>query len=459
MSSPQKNGVSQGRLWAHAVLVRVARDGAYAERALHALLGRVEGDVRDKALATALVYGVLRNVRYVDFLIGFYAQRRVKKLPYSVMASLRLGVYQLVAMRAPAHAVVHDAVALVRKEQPRLAGFVNAVLRACAKAQEEGTLVDVFASVANPLEALATAYSHPVWLLEKLWPVLGEEGVRAFCKANNEPAKVAYRVRKGCTGLQMQERWVAQGYEVRVCAEPFSDVIEAEPLGPVWEVPGFAQGDVVVQDPAAGLAARMVDAQEGWRVWDMCAAPGGKSVQLAECVGDSGRVWSTDVHASKISLIQQNAERCGVQNRMCIRVLDASDATAVQNMCVEAHTDLFDAVLLDAPCSGMGTLRRNPELRDTGYGRVLELCALQDKLLDMAASKVRVGGVLVYAVCTVTEEEGPERVQAFLQKHPDFVTDDKSVRWPSCTDASGAVRTWPHVHGTDGFYAVRMLRL
>jgi 16S rRNA (cytosine967-C5)-methyltransferase len=461
MSSPPKQPVSSGRVVAHAVLLRVLRDGAYAERALDAALARGSLEQRDAAFATALVYGVLRHVSYLDFLIRCYAKRKARKLPHVVTVSLRLGVYQLLFMRTPPHAVVHESVSLIRKEQPFLSGFVNAVLRACARDVESGAVADVFAHVKDPDEALGTYTSHPVWFVRKLRGLLGDAGVRAFCEANNVAPQVVYRVCGGAVATEaLRARWEAEGYVGVALDAPFEGYLALEASGRASEVPGFAEGEVVVQDPAAGLAVRMMGVQAGWRVWDMCAAPGGKTLQLAECVGDTGKVLATELHMSKTDLITQNSARCGMQRRIRVEALDASDVSAVNTLLKACGMSLLDAVLLDAPCSGMGTLRRNPELRTAGEERVLELCALQDMLLDSAAAHVRVGGVLVYSVCTVTEEEGPQRVEAFLKRHPDFVRDVSGMEaLARVIDAEGAVRTWPHVHGTDGFYAVKLLRM
>ena len=452
--------VSPARLLAHEVLVRIGADGAYADRALHAALDRRALDEREAALATELVYGTLRQTLRLDFLLAKLATRSWSKLPMDTLAALRLGAYQLLHTRVPDHGAVGEAVALVRRRHEHQAGFANAILRELARRRDAGTLPDPARELGDPIEALAVATAHPRWVLAQVWTELGEAEARAWAEANNAVAPLTLRVNPlRAEVAEVAARLTAAGASARP-VDGVPGALSVTGGGAPQRLPGFGEGAFSVQDPAAQLVGHLCAPAPESVIVDACAAPGGKATQLAELMGDRGTVLAVEVHAGRSRLIAANVERLGLAS-VVVAIADATDRTALAQLLAEhgrAHADL---VLVDAPCSGMGTLRRNPELRLRGDERIPELCALQDRLLDAAAAVVAPGGALVYAVCTVTREEGPERVRTFLARTPSFAlapVPEALARFAAPLDGGVVLRTWTHRDPMDSFFAARLER-
>lgn len=446
------------------VLVRVARDGAYADRALDVALDRSALSDRDRGLATELVYGTLRQQIYIDFLLSTLADRPLKKTAPIVRESLRMGAYQILETRVPAHAAVNEAVALVQHDFRHAAGFVNAVLRKLATLKEEGQLPRVSERVADELEALAIAGAHAPWIVQEVARRRGADAARAFIAANNQRPPLSLRVNESrATRDEVRRELEAQGIEVEVPPRVATGLI-AKHAGDVGALPGLAAGRFTVQDLGAQLIGELSRPEPGAFVLDACAAPGGKATHLAEMT-PSATVLATDLHAGKTRLIDAHALRLGLAN-LRSGVVDATDPDALGMLLTDHGRDHVDLALVDAPCSGLGTLRRNPELRSSAKDRVKDLTRLQDQLLDAIATAVRPGGFLVYAVCTITEAEGPERIAEFLKRNGDFEPSmpESPVLAPLFVEHAGeagrftAVAMWTDLHDTDGFFAVRLRR-
>lgn len=456
--------VTVARSVAQKVLMRVSREGAWAERALNAILERSTMSPRDCALATDLVYGTLRHQARLDFLLQRVANKPLSKLPAATLVAMRLGAYQIIETRTPDHAVVNEVVALVRERHPRLSGFANAALRRLATQVNDGTLPRPRDCIEDAVEALAVEGSQPRWLVERVIAQLGQEEAAAFVAANNETPPLSLRVNRLRTSrAALAARLREADLDVEE-PEGSPDALLLRRAGRVTELPGFADGLFSIQDLAAQLIAPMLAPGAGDVVVDVCAAPGGKSTHLAELMGDKGTVLALEIHRGKTRLIQQNAARLGLTSVTPVAV-DATDQQAVlavlQQHGVAGQT--VDAVMLDAPCTGVGTLRRHPELRHVSDAQIAEelprLCAAQDALLDSVAGLVAPGGVLVYVVCSILEEEGPARVARFITRHPEFVSAPPAAAFlRPFLDESGALRTWPHRHGGDGFFAARLVR-
>jgi 16S rRNA (cytosine967-C5)-methyltransferase len=448
-------------------LVRVACAGAYANRALDAALQRSDLPTRERALATELIYGTLRHGAALDERLGQFLQKPLTQLPPPVRVALQLGAYQILYTRVPAHSAVDESVALVRRFG-RLRGLVNAVLRKVVQHSAQAASGDggePAAVCADGIAELAIRGSHPAWLVEQVVTQLGFDGAAAWVQANNVAAPLALRVRRGrATAAALTAQLSARGLQVQARAD-LPDCLELRRAGPVTALPGFAEGHFTVQDPAATLVGLWAAPQPGQRVLDVCAAPGGKAVHMAEQMQGQGVVVAVDVHPGRSQLVQQAAQRLGCAN-VHAAVADARDVAALQAALAQAtaargqspgEAGLADLVVVDAPCSGMGTLRRNPELRRGDVARVAELAQLQAQILASAAQCVAVGGSLVYAVCTVTAEEGPEQIAAFCAAHPAFVPQPPPASLAAYADGM-ALRTWTHRHGMDSFFAAKLQR-
>lgn len=442
------------------VLVRVDRDGAYADRALDAVLRRrTSFSGRDKALVTELVYGTLRHCIYIDFILGRLATRPLRKTPAQVRNALRMGAHQILNMRVPSHAAVNETVNLVRGSHRSATGFVNAMLRKIATYQKEGQLPEP--DDGDPIEALAITGSHPEWLLHEVEKRQGIEETRALVEANNQTPPLMLRVNRMRGNRDAVARELREaGFEVDVPSF-LPDGLEVRGAGHIPEVAAFREGRCSVQDFAAQMVTVLAEPQPGLTLLDACAAPGGKSCHAAELMGDEGRVFAFDIHPGRTRLIHDNAERLGLKTIQTV-ALDASDRESLHHELLRLEAETVDLAVVDAPCSGLGTLRRHPELRLRKETELPSLLRLQSQLLESVAPRVKPGGRLVYSVCTVTRAEGIERIRDFLSRHSEF-----EPSWPELPafkpmrvehEGIPCLETWPHRHGVDGFFAVRLDR-
>lgn len=410
------------------VVRRVAEDGAYSTIALSAALERSGLDERDRRLAADLAYGTLRRVPFLDRAIAQASGRSPEALEPQARAVLRLGAYQLLYTRIPPHAAVAETVALAPL---RFRGLANAVLRRLAAEPPEPPAGD-------DDEALALRTGLAPWAVAELRRLLPAEEVGEAARALAGPTDLCLRVNTCRVPVEQVERALREaGHRPRRGRHP--DVLRVDSVVPA-RLPGFAEGWFTVQDEASVIVGEAVGARPGDRVLDACAAPGGKATHLACLVSPGGLVVAGDVHPKRAALVARAAERLGV------RV-----AVLAQDTRRPAVRGPFDAVLVDAPCSGLGAARRRPELLwRPARERLSQLARLQVAILVGTADLVRPEGRLVYAVCTFPRAETEATVRAFLAKRPDF----EPVALPGPDGAAPTHRLWPHVHGTDAmFYA------
>lgn len=425
------------------MLARVAATDAYLNVVLDSALDELQpSDTRDSALATELCYGTTRRLLTLDSVLASFSDRRLETLEDRVLAALRIGVYQLFFTRVPRHAAVADSVeALKQLGLERAAGFVNAVLRKAA------ALERLPEPSGDEAHRLALAHSHPHWLVTRWLAHFGPERAAAMLAADNQPAPLVLRTNTTRTNRdELLAHLVEAGVTARATTlSPLGIAVEG--AGRVEELLGYAEGLWQVQDEAAQLVTVFAQVPPGARVLDTCAAPGGKACHLAQTTS----VVALDVHANKLPKIAAEASRLGLTGKV---ELDSWDASRP----LPAHLGDFDVVYVDAPCSGLGTLRRHPELR---YRRkesdIAPLAALQRSILENAQRLVRPGGLLVYAVCTTEPSEGVDQVELFLRSHPDF-TAEPPTGLPALPTWQGYLRTLPGPEGFDGFFAARLRR-
>ena len=445
--------VSPARRIAAEVLLRVEQGGAFANLALDGAL-RAAGAIepREAALATELVYGSLRWQLQLDRAIEAHADRPAEKLDAPVRTALRLATFELLHhARVPSRAAVDQGVELVRTlGAARASGYANAVLRRVA---EERTPPPPPSREADPVGHVAALYAHPRWMVERWFRWLGPEEAEKLCAANQQQAPAVVRVaRRRATLESAREALQRAGIESQPGRYSPDALVLAPGAPPALDIEGYEQGLFQAQDEGAQLVSLYAGPVAGLRVLDACAAPGGKACHLAEL--GAADVLAVDLHARKARQIEEQARRLGLEN---LRSL-AADAT----LPIPGEGP-FDIALIDAPCSGLGTLRRHPEakLRRTPQD-VDHLAQLQAKLLDRVSHSVRPGGLLVYAVCTLTPEESEEQVDRFLAAHPELHPEPPPKGWAlapaeaDCLDARGRLLTLPHRTGTDGFFAVRL---
>jgi 16S rRNA (cytosine967-C5)-methyltransferase len=365
------------------VLFRVAEKGAWASPALDAELSRAELDARDRGLATEIVYGTLRSLGAIDAAIDAHLKKKGGMDPFA-RAALRAAVYQLLFLdRVPAHAAVDAAVTLVRRERsPKLAGFVNAILRRVAE---------------GPRPERAPELSVPAWFRDELVKSLGPEGAGAFLRERPIPPPIALRSRIDRDALRA--RLEGAGVRVENGLAPASLLVYG--AGDPRKLPGYAAGDFAVQEEGAQLVALEVGARPGERIADLCAGHGGKTMLLAEAVGERGHVVAVDLHESKLEALERERERLGIAPVIETEAIDLT--VGLGGLPAES----FDRVLVDAPCTGAGTIHRRPELLlRLEPADVARLAAVQTSILARALELAKPGGTVVYAVCSPFEAEG-----------------------------------------------------
>ena len=450
--------VSPARAAAFDALLRVERDAAFATDALDARLEEAQAKREDAALATELVMGVLRWQRLLDFLIAQFADRAAESLDREVLLALRLGLYQLRFLsRVPAAAAVNESVELVKRARKRsAAGLANATLRRAARAPGlSGPAEALLPGNLSPVERLGIALSHPAWLVERWLARFGEESTRALLEANNRPPLLSAAVldpgqTAGVVASLAEEgfeaasgRWLSSGLELR-----------RVPRGGAARASAVRDGRMFLQDEASQMIPLLLAVQPGQHVLDLCAAPGGKTVRLARQAGRPG-VVAADLHLHRLRQMGEFLARLGAGNVHAV----ALDGTAPLPFGVR-----FDRILVDAPCSGTGTLARNPEIRWRLRPEDLPaLAAKQTALLSHGLEQVASGGRLVYSTCSLEPEENEQVVAAALAVHSGARVVSAEVALAAHVrpgsevhvlfDSQGYFRTLPWVHGTDGFFA------
>ncbi|MEE2678262.1 MAG: 16S rRNA (cytosine(967)-C(5))-methyltransferase RsmB [Myxococcota bacterium] len=447
---------TQARLLALRVLERVERTGAYADRLLHTQLGRSPLAAADRAFTTDLVNGTLRWRGRLDYLLAMLVDRDLEKLEPLVANALRLGAYQIVCTdRVPDRAAVDQTVRCVRAAGVEHAtGFVNAVLRRLAAEQESLHFPSL---ETDPLGHLTHALSLPPWLAARWLERYGPEEALALAQASNRIPPISVRANRQRSSRDALLADLRTRFPHAKPCPYASDGVVIGRRGHPGLDPAFLSGRFTVQDEASQLVLDLLDPQPGEQVLDTCAAPGGKATGIAERTGQAGQVVALDTHSRRLDLVRRQIRRLGLAG---IRCLERDATRSLEDLAPGAG---FERVLVDAPCSGLGTLRRNPDARwRVQAGDPARLAEKQRTLLDRAAATLRTGGVLVYSTCTVLPEENEDLVRAFLEETPNFQrapADSIPRALRPLIDAEGTLRVMPHLHDGDGFFAVRMVRV
>jgi 16S rRNA (cytosine967-C5)-methyltransferase len=428
------------------VLSRVRATDAYLNVVLDTMLSESPPkDPRDAALVTELAYGSTRRQLALDYAITRFADRKLDALEDKVLAALRIGAYQIFHTRVPARAAVAETVqALKEVGLARAAGFTNAILRKLAELPGPP-----LPPASDVVEHLSVRESHPRWLVERWMRQFGRERAEAMLVANNQAPAVVVRAN---TAKVTRDALLAQFQEAGVDAKAttVSPVgIILPPVGRIEDLYGYSEGLWQVQDEAAQLVGVYGAIPESARVLDACAAPGGKACHLAQ----EHEVVAVDLHANKLRKIDAEAKRLGLSGRLKAYAHDAAEP-------FPQEWGEFHAVLVDAPCSGLGTLRRHPELR---YRRKEEdlsrLATLQRRILENCQEAVPGGGLLVYAVCTVEAQEAQDQVEMFLRSHPEWTAEPPVLPGLKLPLTQAYLRTLPGPEGFDGFFAARLRKL
>jgi 16S rRNA (cytosine967-C5)-methyltransferase len=439
---------------AYEILRRVD-EGAFADLVLDSTLNRSQLDSRDRGLVTELVYGVLRLRMRVDFALAQFCDRPLQRMQADLLRVLRLGAYQLLELdRVPAHAAVNSSVELARElGQEKAVGFINGILRSL----ERGKADIEWPQPENIRRYLQHVCSMPVWLSKEVMRLLPNAEAQSLGESLATAAPFSLRANSlKVERAQLLTALAEAGHQAHACQYVPEGIILAK--RGEERLPGDAEGWYQVQDEASMLIAHLLDARAGQRILDCCAAPGGKTTHLAALTNNQAEIVALDKYPQRVELIEQGAARLGCTNIFAQQwdLTESPDASEAQS---------FDRVLLDAPCSGLGVLRRNPESRwNKSAVNIRELAELQAELLRNVAALVKPGGKLLYSVCSFSLTETDEVVTDFLGSHPQFELEDlresSPPEWAELFTATGTLRSYPHRHaGMDAFFAARFQRL
>lgn len=431
------------------ILLRIETENSYADILLDHALSRLEIHGPDRGLLTELVYGVLRHRATLDHIAGQFATTKPGKMERAVLILLRLGLYQsLFLERIPISAAVNETVKLAKTLAPRAAGFINAVLREADRRRASIIYPD---RQREPVDYLAARYSHPAWLVREWLAQLGLDEAEQLADAMSAHPPLTIRANTLKTtrdnlalllqgkGIEAQPTTYApHGIQLKLTSSPAM-------------LPEFQEGLYTIQDESSQLAALLLDPQPGERVLDVCAAPGGKTTYLAELMGNRGEIVACDLSSKRLRLVADTAIRLGTG----IVRTEVIDATRQLDMPVK-----FDRILVDAPCSGLGVLRRNPEGKWRKRPEDLAtLSRTQQTILANAATVLAPGGVLLYATCSTSIVENEQVLDNFLSAHGGFMLEQLHTifpRYATLFTDRGCFRSWPHRHGMDGFFAARI---
>jgi len=426
------------------VLIACRKNGAWSNGVLKEYVHRDRLDSRDSALAARLCYGVMQNRNYLDFYLGQLLTGRIKDLHPLLRDILHLGLYQIYQMdKIPESAAVNESVELAKKyckKQRTASGLVNGVLRNAVRTK--GTLKE-------PV-SYEDKYSHPGELINLLKSYVGKERLEPMLKANNAIAPITAQVNTlKITAQALQEKLSAEG----VGAEPhpwLADCLILSGTGNMEQLTSFQEGLFYVQDPAANLSVRCAELTPGQQVLDCCAAPGGKSFAAAIALQGQGSITSCDIHEHKTELIARGAARLGFD------VITAKLHSATD---FNPHWEgKMDTVIADVPCSGLGIIRKKPDIRYKDLKTMKELPVLQTEILNNVSRYVRPGGLLLYSTCTLVRAENEDVVESFLQTHPEFITEPLPLRAPFSKNENGMLALVPGEYDTDGFFICRLRR-
>lgn len=432
-------------------LMEIMSAEAYNTMTLRRLL-RQNGAMsrQDRAFVTEIVNGTLRNLIYIDYVLNLFSKTKTEKMKPWLLAVLRTAVYQMYFMDVPDSAAANEAVKLAGvRGYGSLKGFVNGVLRTAARQKEAIPLPQI-----GTAEYLSVRYSHPLWLIRMWTAYFGYAETEKICAFDNESPDVTIRVNTLKTDTETLKKQLKQAGAAVTDGRLSKDALHLTKTADISRLEPFRKGLFHVQDESSQLAAKILDSQKDETILDMCAAPGGKSFTAAEMMQNEGRLTACDIYEHKVALLEEGAERLGITIMDC-QVKDAAER--------ETEHEMYDRVLVDAPCSGLGLMRKKPDIRLKKDGSEIDsLIQIQREILENAAGYVKKGGVLVYSTCTLCRKENEKNLEWFLQRHPEFAAEDIShflpADWETDTAKQGYITLLPHKTGTDGFFISRMRR-
>ena len=433
------------------ILQQIDRKNSYTDIALNRALNQTDLNPSDRSLCTELVYGIIRHQRTLDTLIDQLGKKKAQQQPPDLRRILHIGLYQLRYLNnIPPSAAVNTSVNLAKENKlNRLSGVVNGILRQYIRNLQ--TNPDPLILPSDPIKKLAIYYSFPEWIIETWLQQWGEDTTEKLCHWFNQTPTIDIRINPLKTTLQTVQTQLTQA-GVNVTPLPlFPCALRLQgKIGPITTLPGFSQGHWTVQDTSAQLVSYLLDPQPGETIIDACAAPGGKTTHIAELMGDQGTIFACDRTPSRLKKVQENAQRLQLNSIQTI----VGDSRHLQ-----LFNNRSDRVLVDVPCSGLGTLHRHPDIRwRQTPENIQELTSLQLEILSQAAQWVKPQGTLVYATCTLNPVENQDIIESFLSTHSHWYIEPPDANWhfsPFVT-SSKWIQMLPYKQDSDGFFMVKL---
>lgn len=430
------------------ILNRVDRADSYLDKLIDAELRSAEFNDFDKALLTEIVHGVLRWQSKLDWVLNGFFHGNFSKAEITVRNTLRAALYQILFLdKVPDHAAVNEAVEFMKRIRGEKAGgLVNAVLRNIIRSKDGIHYPDVQNDAAN---YLAIMYSHPVWVVRRWMNRFGFYETEKLLDANNQKPVLTLRIN---TMKTSREDFLKMFDVHNISYEPskiLPNFIRTSNLANLSQTEIFRRGFFTVQDESAGLAAHLLQVKPGDIVIDLCSAPGGKATYFGEMMKNQGKIYAVDKYPTRLSLVKNSCERLGITN---VEIVSA-DGTEYQG-------ELADKIIVDAPCSGFGVLSKKPDIKHKReFKDIVTLVHIQEALLENAATLLKPNGVLVYSTCTIEPEENLSLIKKFLVTHAEFEIDSAAKYVDaSLVSADGFVETFPHKHGIDGSFSIRLIK-
>lgn len=429
------------------ILNRTERDRAFAEPLIDSCLKRNYFDnVSDRRLLTRLVFGVLRMRNRLDWMMRSVYDGNFESMDTGIKNIIRTALYQIMFNdRIPSYAIVDEAVEIAKKMYPGRSGLINAVLRNIIRKMDD---IEYPNTNSDPLSYISVYHSHPEWIVKMWMKEIGTEETLSLCKANNEVPPVSLRINRLKTSRDDILRELSdKGYDVKPAKYSPDGIILLSPAGPVGETDWYKNGYVQIQDEASQLISFLVDPKPSEEILDMCAGAGIKTSHMAGLMKNMGKIISVDINRGKIKALKE------MSRRLDISIVEPVVGDATKDMGKTYH-GRFDRILVDSPCSGLGTLRRNPEIKwNTDPESLKNFQNIQKTILDLSARYLKKGGTIIYSTCTISLCENEKVVKDFLINHPDFhVVHCRNILDRNVTDDSGFLKTRPHRHDTDGFF-------
>lgn len=434
---------------AYKVLLDIEKNKNYSNMAINKHFKDVKMSNQDRGLATEIIYGVIENKYYIDYMIDKLSKVKTNKMEIYVKTLLRMGIYQIMFLNSISdYAAVNETVNLAKKKNSKVSGFINGILRNVIRQKEEIGKV----KTKDDVDYLSIKYSYDKWMIRNWMIHFGKEFTEELLEANNERPNIYLRTN---TLKITRDELIKKLEKQNIKAEKVNVVEEAikvEHLKDIENNSLYKEGLFTVQDVSSMLVGKVMNPKENSLVLDVCSAPGGKTTHMATLMNNTGQVVSRDIYDHKLKLIKAASKRLGLTN---------VDVEEFDGMKLDRESIAkFDYVLADVPCSGLGIIRRKPEIKYKEKEEFRQLPPIQKKILENASKYVKVGGTLIYSTCTIQDSENIDVVNEFLQKNKNFeLVPIKEVNVDLENQEKGYMKIYPNVHDMDGFFISKLIRV